>query len=342
MANISKLRFMAAHYAATAFAFGIDEQEKEHVVHVLKEIAATPYIAWKNSRVCPEGISQRLRSHFPVPGYGMDFHIPVKLPNTHENATPLDAGDYWYRYAAAGDAGQLYGLLKEFCLSIYVSERKKLRHVVPDHNDFTSQVREGFGIRRLCQFCWRPAGSGRGEKCCHVHSMVKNPAGYMFAKRHRLQTPPEVALAFESGRLSILTRDPLLEKLISVLDALKENFSAVAARSDGRSCLEGLRGVGALRRNEHKNWAAFVRDFRDCTNSGNIPDDPRYLFMVLPHAIRELDEQRQRDVLRREPATDMVLSLARKADKSKRGWQTEIAKTTGLSRQRVSKILSVA
>lgn len=342
MSKLSALRKLAAHYADIALTCEIDSIEKGHIVRVLREIAQTPYIAWKNTRACSHGISQRLRDNFPVPGYGVDFPVgfPI-LPNTHENAAPLDVGDYWYRYAAVGDVAQLYGLLKEFCLAIYVAERKKRRGSADGVNDdFTSLVRRGFGIRRLCQFCWRPAGSGRGEKCCHVHSMVKNPAGYMFARRHGLQTPPEVALAFESGRLSISTYDPVFKKLISILDAFKENFSAVAAGSDGGGFLEDLRGVGALSKTEHKNWAAFVRDFRNCTNAGNIPDDPRYLFLVLPHAVNELEEQHKRDAERREPATNMVLSLARKADKSKRGWQTEIAKTTGLSRQRVSKILS--
>lgn len=340
MANMSALRKLAADYAAMALTCEIGDREKEHVVHVLQEISATPYIAWLNSRVCPEGISQRLRTHFPVPGYGIEF--PFELPNTHENATPLDAGDYWYRYAAAGDAGQLYGLLKEFCLAVYVAERKRLRQSVPDHGDFTSHCREGFGIRRLCQFCWRPAGSGRGEKCCHVHSMAKNPAGYMFAKRHGLSTPPEVALAFESGVVSVLTNDRLPKKILSVLATLKDNFSMVAEREDGRSFLEELLSVGVLSRTQHKNWAAFMRDFRTCTNSGNIPDDPRYLFLVLPHVVQELDEIRRRVSVKREPVTNSVIDLARKSDKTKRGWQADIAKATGLSRQRVSKILSGA
>lgn len=340
MSNISALRKLADDYAAIALTCEIGDREKEHVVRVLHEIAARPYIAWKNSRACPEGISQRLRTHFPVPGYGME--LPFDLPNTHENATPLDAGDYWYRYAAVGDAGQLYGLLKEFCLAVYVAERKRLRQSVPDQGDFTSHCREGFGIRRLCQFCWRPAGSGRGEKCCHVHSMAKNPAGYMFAKRHGLSTPPEVALAFGSGVVSVLTNDRFPKKVLSMLVALKDNFSMVAEREDGRSFLEDLLCIGALSRTQHKNWAAFMRDFRKCTNSGNIPDDPRYLFLVLPHVVQELDEIRRRYSARREPLTNSVIELARKSDKTKRGWQTEIAKATGLSRQRVSKILSAA
>lgn len=341
MPNMSALRKLAADYAAMALTCEIDSIEKEHVVRILRGIAETPYIAWQNTRVCPNGISQRLRDNFPVPGFGMNF--PVELPNTHENASPLDAGDYWYRYAAVGAAGQLYSLIREFCLAAYVAERKKQRNNGEgDRKDFTSQVRQGFGIRRLCQFCWRPAGSGRGEKCCHVHSMVKNPAGYMFAKRHDQQTPPELALSFEAGVLSIATNDASCKKLISVLADLKKNFSDVAARTDGRSFIEELCEAGAISKTEHKNWRAFMRDFRGCTNSGNIPDDPSYLFLVMPHAINELEEQRKREIERREPGTDLVIGLARKADKSRRGWQTEIAKATGLSRQRVSKILADA
>jgi hypothetical protein len=331
------------------------------------QMSETRYISWKDNKTCGFGISRLLRESFPVAGFGVDLPVDFPPPYSGKGATPMHAGDYWYRYARNSAVingleaeATLYQYIMNFCIGLAtvmhrIERNKPLEDEVPIQvdsttkalRDYTYEFRKDLKVKRLCQFCWRPAGSGRGETCCQEHSQLKNPAGYMRAKRHNLQTPEIVRIAFDFGTARIISLDMKSFEVWAAhsLRLMRDDWSAAVSNGIARGFIDSIQGAAykkLKKADEHKNWDCFFSHLCDAFKVGpcDMPDDPDYLALVLPHAIAEVEAQKTREAGKRKPVgKERVIQLASNISKRGRGWQTRLAEQTGLSRQRINAIL---
>lgn len=335
---IRSLRVVAAQYVPYVLRAGmlgyVREADAQMAARMFRDMALEKRIVWQDTPAAREGVSSRLRKYFPVPGFGVEID-PAKVPGAprHQEATPEQAA-FWYWYAYISE-DMLYSILRDFCLDVHKYLRKlKIKDGKRDEDDFTAHVRDSFGIRRLCRFCWRPAGSGRATTC-HLHSETKNPAGYMRAYRRGARTPRDVQIAFDTGFIPVPDQGTLAA---DALQALLDLHHDPATQSKHSAFFEILREGGAISGMKYRNFREFYLDFRINTSAGNIPADPRYIALIVPHVLAEIDREWTRQGEAREPVADEVRRLIASADRTRRGWQSEIARKVGISRQRVSKI----
>lgn len=347
---MSKIRKLAGTYADLALLTSRQSEHHLRLHALMLAIAETPFVAWDDTKRCRPGISFQLRSAFPALGFGAKHEL---VPDHGTTARPRDAG-YWYDLAVRqcrDDALiDVLGLLSNFCIAlddaIHCAERDRDDESASGRrDDITLDLRKRYGIRRLCQFCWRPAENGRGATTCHRHSPFKNQAEYKWAKRHGMTTPPELKLVFDRGAIRIMTKDPEYATLLSVIRGMSDDWQAAVQAGVAQEVIEGLDGLTykpLKPANSYKSWADFHQHLRRAFDVGPLPDDPDYTFAWLPYAMREVKETRAREATRKAEAEswsrDNVLALARDLA-CKRGWQSEIARRLSISRQRVSQIL---
>lgn len=320
-------------------------------------ISETRYISWNDNKNCGHGIGRILRDAFPL-----SFKVPEDV------GTPMDVGS-WYRIArdlAVFDdeaAATQYQYLMDFCIGLtnvmHRIERNRTLSAdevpiqVPENTDrasrdYTYEFRRDLKVKRLCRFCWRPAGNGRGETCCHLHSQLKNPAGYMYAKRHNLQTPEIVRIAFDHGTAKIISlriNESFEAWAAHSLRFMRHDWPTAVSNGVAQGFVDSIQGAAYKKlknAHEHKNWDCFFSHLCDAFKVGpcDMPDDPDYLALVLPHAIAEVEAQKAREAGKRKPVgKEQVIQLASNISKTGRGWQTRLAEQTGLSRQRIHAIL---
>lgn len=341
---MSEIRKLASSYCDLAMVGkpGIDH---ERLHDLMRRIADTPYITWGDTKRCRPGISSLLRKAFPVVGFGLVHEF---VPDSSITSA-RDAGDFWYHYASfrySNEAlGDVYGLLSNFCIAldrVIYQAKREADDVEESRGDFTLDLRKDLGVRRLCQFCWRPAENGRGATTCHRHSPFKERAKYMRARRHNSTAPVELKISFDLGRLAVATHDPGIKALLNALRAMHADWEKAVQTDIAQSLIDGLAGLTYKPLppiTKHKSWKDFHRALRQAFDAGPLPDDPDYTFAWLPYAIQEVKNEKAHAV--EHGKRDDVLKLAQKLS-GKRGWQSEIARQLGISRQRVSQILQRA
>lgn len=347
------------------------------------QISGTKHISWSDNKNA-SGVSRLLREQFPVPGFGKPSPpLPVEISHHYHASrqseqfpvpgfgvpatTPRQVGERYQsafidaHYSGRTAEAMVLRNLVDFCRGLgevlHRIERSKSDHAVgggggfgqqglPDYT-YTFRRDQAVPIKKLCQFCWRPAGNGRGETCCARHSQHKNPAGYARAKRQGMQTPVLLEIAFNHGTARSMQGSDGYE-VVQGLRAMKENWRAAVEGGDVQEFINALDGktykkIAAAE--NHKDWDHFFSALCDAFEVGasDMPDDPDWIAIVLPYAIEEVEQAKERKKTKRAPVgKDKVLALAKDLSGTGRGWQTRLAKQTGVSRQRVSEILKAA
>ncbi|MDD2948188.1 MAG: hypothetical protein PHV80_05050, partial [Rugosibacter sp.] len=327
----------------------------------LLKISNTKSVMWISQQDRP-GVLNWLLEEYPVKGLNAsstpeeaaDAYREASGPAHREQMKAL-ADDLHFLSLSWETKVRLHGHLSSFCSDLAIEIRKikrskNVRHATEVDGEDSILLRDdkielyqkNTKVKRLCQFCWRPACTGHGEHCCSRHSQIENPGGYKFAVRNRLRTPELLEAIFEFGMVSCFKITPRCEGYLEleVLRSMQKDWRGAINKGIAQAFVDKLAGNTYHELKpaaEYAMWGGFFDDLCSAFEI-SMPDDVDYLAIVLPCAIDEVETEKARKAARKKK----VINLAEQLSKTGRGWQTRIAMELDISRQRVGAILKIA